>query len=100
MRVLTELLEPVEVETPYGGRVVSYEARGAVWLKLGARRESRRTEAGVSSGIETTRAETRTDPRLVEGRVLRFGGGDWAILGVEPETERPGRTLLKLEKAR
>lgn len=100
LRVLTELLEPVEAETPYGGQVVSYEARGVVWLKLDTRRRRERTEAGVSSGVETVTAETRTDPRLIEGRVLRFGGGDWAILGVEPEAERPGRTILKLEKTR
>jgi hypothetical protein len=100
VRVLTELLEPVEAETPFGGQVVSYEARGAVWLKLGARRGRQRTDAGVSSGVETTTAETRTDPRLVESRVLRFGGGDWAIAGVEPDADRPGRTLLTLEKTR
>lgn len=100
MRSLAELLEPVEAETPYGGRVISYEARGVVWLKPGARRESRRTEAGVSSGVETATAETRTDPRLVEGRVLRFGGGDWSIVRVDPDADRPGRTILTLEKTR
>ena len=28
----------VEIDTPYGGRAVSWEPLGAAWLKLGARR--------------------------------------------------------------
>ena len=100
MRVLTELLEPVEAETLYGGRTVSYEPLGVVWLRLETPRRRDRTEAGVTSAVDTAEAETRTDPRLVEGRVLRFGEGDWRIAAVNPDPDLPGRTILKLEKAR
>lgn len=99
-RMLAELLQPVAAETPYGGQVVSYEALGVVWLKIAVRGQRRQTEAGLTSGVETATAETRTDPRLTEGRVLRFGGNDWTLVGVEPQTERPGRTFLKLETTR
>ncbi|MBU1346631.1 MAG: head-tail adaptor protein [Alphaproteobacteria bacterium] len=100
MRVLTQLLEPVDAETPYGGRVVSFEPLGSVWLRIDGRRRRERTEAGVTSAIEVAKAETRTDPRLVEGRVIRFGGADWAIAAVAGDPDRPGRTTLTLERAR
>lgn len=34
MRLLAELLQAVEAETPYGGQAVSYEPLGCVWLRL------------------------------------------------------------------
>ena len=100
MRLLSELLEPVQAETLYGGRAVSYEPLGVVWLRLEAPRRRERTEAGVTSAIDSAEAETRADPRLVEGRVLRFGGGDWTLAAVNPDPDRPGRTILKLERTR
>ena len=100
MRLLCELLEPVEAETPYGGQAVSYAPLGVAWLRLEASRRRERTEAGVTSAVDTAEAETRTDPRLIEGRVLRFGGGDWRIAAVNADPDRPGRTILKLERAR
>ena len=50
--------------------------------------------------VEAATAETRADPRLVEGRMLRFGGGDWTILMVQTDDARPGRMKLNLERAR
>lgn len=100
MRVVAQLLEPVEAETPYGGRSVTYEPLGTVWLKLAARRRRERTEAGVTSAIEVATAEARTDPRLTEGRVIRFGGADWAIGAVGGDPDRPGRAILSLERSR
>ena len=44
MKVLAELRQGVESETPYGGRAVSWEPLGWAWLKLGARR--RREKSG------------------------------------------------------
>ena len=35
MKVVASLVRPVEAETPYGGRVVSYEPVGSLWLSLG-----------------------------------------------------------------
>ena len=99
-RVLAQLLEPVEAETPYGGRSVSFEPLGSVWLRLEGRRRRERTEAGVTSAIEVATGETRTDPRLTEGRVIRFGGADWTIAAVDADPERPGRTRLGLERSR
>ena len=100
MRVLTELLEPVEAETPYGGRAVSYEPLGSVWLRLDGRRRRERTEAGVTSTVEVATAETRTDPRLTERRVIRFSGAAWVIAGVESDPDRPGRVILNIERTR
>ncbi len=100
MRVLGQLLEPAEAETPFGGRAVSYEALGAVWLRLDGRKRRERTEDGVSSAIEVAVAETRADPRLGEGRVIRFGGGDWVIATVNGDPDRPGRVTLNIERTR
>jgi hypothetical protein len=96
--VLAGLFEVEEAETPYGGMAVTYEPLGHAWLKMGARRRRERTEAGRATSVETTTAETRVDPRLRPGRVLRFGGADWTIVLVEVEAERPGRAKLSLER--
>jgi hypothetical protein len=95
--VLAELFQGVESETPYGGRAVSWEPLGSAWLKLGARRRRERTEAGGARAVETVTAETRSDGRLAEGRVLRFGGGDWRIVSGETVG---GRAILNLERMR
>jgi hypothetical protein len=47
--------------------------------------------------VETVTAETRSDPRLAEGRVLGFGGGDWRIVSGETVG---GRAILNLERVR
>lgn len=100
MKVVAGLHRPVEAETPYGGRVVSYEPVGGVWLALGARRRRERTEGGVTRGVETLAATTRADQRLEPGLVIRFGGADWRIEGVEPDPIKAGRVRLELERAR
>lgn len=100
MRLLAQLLQPVDAETPYGGRAVSYEPLGSVWLRVDGRRERQRTEAGVTSAVEAAAAETRADPRLCSGRVIRFGGADWVIAGVESDPDRPGRVTLNIERTR
>ena len=100
MRLLAQLLEPVAAETPYGGRAVSFEPLGSVWLRLDGRRRRERTEAGVTSSVEVATAETRADPRLTEGRVIRFGGADWTIAAVDGDPDRPGRATLSLERSR
>ena len=97
MRTLAGLFEAVEADTPYGGRSVTYEPVGSAWLKLGARRRRERTEAGVTRGVETVTAETRSDVRLKSGRVLRFGGADWRIVSGETVG---GRAILNLERVR
>lgn len=96
-RVLAGLFEAVQAETPYGGRSVSYEPVGQAWLKLGARRRRERKEADGRRAVETVTAETRADVRLSEGRVLRFGGADWTIVGAEFVG---GRAVLGLERSR
>lgn len=97
MKVLAELLQGVESETPYGGRAVSWEPLGWAWLKLGARRRRERGEPGGLRVVETVTAETRSDPRLTGGRVLGFGGGDWRIVSGETVG---GRAILNLERVR
>ena len=98
MRALAELFQPVEAETPYGGRSVSFEAAGSAWLKCGARRRLERGEGDQRRAVETMGAEARADARLAVGRVLRFGGADWRIVLVEDV--RPGRAKLNLERVR
>lgn len=101
MRVLAELFQPVEAETPAGGRSVSHEALGVVWLALGARRRRERNEEGAAPrGVETLEAVTRADARLTVGRLLRFGGADWGVRMVEAEKPSPGRVTLSLERDR
>jgi len=97
VKVLADLLEGVESETPYGGRAVIWEPLGSAWLKLGARRRREKNEPGGTRAIETVTAETRSDVRLAEGRVLRFGGGDWRIVSGETVG---GRAILNLERIR
>ena len=99
MRVLARIEQPVEGETPYGGQVVTYEHQGMVWLACGARRRRERSDAGQSArAIETMRATCRADGRVIEGRVLRLGGADWTVRGVE--AVEGGRQELDLERAR
>lgn len=98
MRILAGLFQPVEAETPYGGRSVSFEAAGSAWLKCGARRRTERGEGDLRRAVETMGAEARADVRLTVGRVLRFGGADWRIVSVEDV--RPGRAKLDLERVR
>lgn len=97
MKVLAELREGVESETPYGGRAVSWEPLGSAWLKLGARRRREKSEPGGARVVEIVTAETRSDARLAEGRVLGFGGGDWRIVSGETVG---GRAILNLERIR
>jgi len=97
VKVLAELFQGVESETPYGGRAVSWEPLGWAWLKLGARRRREKGEPGGTRAVETVTAETRSDARLAEGRVLRFGGGDWRIVSGETVG---GRAILNLERVR
>ena len=99
-RVLAELLQPVASQTPYGGRVVSYEPLGMVWLKAGTVRRRDRSDGNGTRSVEAMTAEVRADPRLVEGRVLRFRGGDWAVVGGQDVDDRPGRVELLLERGR
>lgn len=97
MKVLAGLFEPLDGETPYGGRSVTWEPLGSAWLKLGARRRRERSEAGGLRAVETVTAETRADLRLAPGRMLRFGGGDWRIVSGETVG---GRAILNLERRR
>lgn len=97
MKTLAGLFEPLETETPYGGRSVTWEPLGSAWLKPGARRRRERSEAGALRAVETVTAETRADVRLTPGRMLRFGGGDWRIVSGETVG---GRAILNLERRR
>lgn len=95
MRVLAELVEGLESQTPYGGRAVSWEPVGSAWLKLGPRRRREKSEPGGARVTEMMTAETRADGRLVPERVLRFGGADWRIRAVETVG---GQAILNLER--
>lgn len=100
MRVLADLLAPVETETAQGGRTRTYEPLGVVWLAPGRRRRRERAEAGVIRGLETMTAETRADGRLTPGRLLRWGGADWTITATTPGEGAGPRMTLELERSR
>lgn len=95
MRVLAELVEGLESQTPYGGRAVSWEPIGSTWLKPGPRRRRERSEPGGARVTEVMTAEARADSRLAPERVLRFGGADWRIRSVETVG---GQAILNLER--
>jgi hypothetical protein len=95
--LLAQVFEVIEAETPYGGRSLTYELIGSAWLRAGPTRRRDRSEAGTSTAVETVTAESRPDPRLTAGRVLRFGGGDWLIISGEPAN---CRSILNLERTR
>jgi hypothetical protein len=97
VKALAELFQVVEAETPYGGRAATYEPVGYAWLKTGARRRRERSGPDGAQTVETVVAETRSDPRLSMGRVLRFGGADWRIAGADSVG---GRAILTLERMR
>jgi len=100
VKVVASVVRAVGAETPYGGRAVSYESVGSLWLSLGARRRRERTEGGVTRGVETLSATVRADPRLAEELVVRFGGADWGVVGIEADPKAAGRVRLNLERAR
>jgi hypothetical protein len=95
VKILASLFEPLEAETPYGGRSVTWLPLGSAWLKPGPRRRRERVEAGGLRRVETVAAETRADARLTVGRMLRFGGGDWRIVSGETVG---GQAILNLER--
>ncbi len=96
--VLAELLEPVEAETPYGGRSTTYLPVGPVWLRPKSVSARARVVAEREHSTARRTVEAREDGRLTVGRVLRFGGGDWRIRAAEPV--RFGWVALDLEAAR
>ena len=99
MRRLAELHQPVEQETPFGGRSVGLEPVGVVWIEILRRRRRERSEVGTGPRLrEAIDVEARSDPRLTVGRILRLDGGDWRIGVVAPETPKPGRMTLTLER--
>jgi hypothetical protein len=101
MRILAELFEPIESETPMGGRAVSYQPLGVVWLACAATRRRERADANAGPlMIETLSAVTRADDRLEVGRVLRFRGHDWRIVRSDADQPRAGRMSLNLERTR
>lgn len=97
-KVLVELLEPVEAETPYGGRSTTYLPLGQVWLSPKSVSARERVVAEREHSTARRTVEAREDGRLTVGRVLRFGGGDWRIGAVE--TVRFGWVQIDLEAAR
>ena len=98
MRKLAELLARVEGVTAQGGRAVSYEPLGFVWIAPGPVRRGLRTGGeGVAEVLSRT-AECRVDARLTEGRLLRWDGADWRIALVDEAA--PGRARLMLERDR
>lgn len=97
-KILAELLEPVEAETPYGGRSTTYLPLGLVWLRPKSASERERVVADRAHSTARRTLEAREDGRLTVGRVLRFGGGDWRIRAVE--AVRFGWVEIGLEAAR
>ena len=49
----------------------------------------------VSRVSEVMKAEVRADPRLSEGLLVRFGGGDKTVTGLDPAGAVSGQGILK-----
>ena len=99
LRRLAELYQSVEQETPFGGRSVGLEPVGVVWIEILRRRRRERSEAGVEPRKhEAIDVESRTDPRLSVGRVLRLDGADWRIVLIADDAPKVGRATLTLER--
>lgn len=83
--ILAEVVEAVEAETPYGGRSVSWQEHGQVWLGPGREQPAEIVEDGRARLRPRMEAAARRDGRLVVGRSLRFRGGVWRIRSLGPD---------------
>jgi len=99
LRTLAVLEALSEAETVFGGRSRTWTEVGAVWVDL---RPAGHREAGdgVARPIltETAEVEARTGV-AARGMRLKAGGEPWRIVAVQPAGPRPGRMILKLERA-
>jgi hypothetical protein len=78
VRILAELLEAVEEETPYGGHAVSFAPLGPVWMKVDGRRRRERTEAGGPGVVEGAAAEVGAFLSVASKAAERSIGKRWA----------------------
>jgi len=99
LRTLAVLEALSEAETGVGGRSRNWTEVAAVW---GDRRPAGHREAGDGAArpilTETAEAEARTGV-AARGMRLKAGGEPWRIVAVQPARPRPGRMILKLERA-
>jgi len=99
LRTLAVLEALSEAETVFGGRSRTWTEVGAVWVDL---RPAGHREAGDGAArpilTETAEVEARTGV-AARGMRLKAGGEPWRIVAVQPAGPRPGRMILKLERA-
>lgn len=99
LRTLAVLEALSEAETVFGGRSRTWAEVAAVWVDLrpGGHREA---DDGARRPVltETAEAEARTGV-AARGMRLKAGGEPWRIVAVQPGRPRPGRMILKLERA-
>ena len=99
LRTLAVLEALSEAETVFGGRSRTWTEVAAVWVDL---RPAGHREAGDGAMrpvlTETAEAEARTGV-ATRGMRLKAGGEPWRIVAVQPARPRPGRMILKLERA-
>ncbi len=99
LRTLAVLETHSEAETVFGGRSRTWTEVAAVWVDL---RPAGHREAGDDARrpilTETAEAEARAGV-AARGMRLKAGGEPWRIVAVQPGRPRPGRMILKLERA-
>lgn len=99
LRTLSVLEALSQAETVFGGRSRTWTEVAAVWIDL---RPAGHREAGDGGTrpvlTETAEAEARTGV-AARGMRLKAGGEPWRIVAVQPGRPRPGRMILKLERA-
>jgi len=99
LRTLAVLEALSQAETVFGGRSRSWTEVAAVWVDL---RPAGHREAGDGAArpilTETAEAEARSGV-AARGMRLKAGGEPWRIVAVQPGRPRPGRMILKLERA-
>lgn len=99
LRTLAVLEALSQAETVFGGRSRTWAEVAAVWVDL---RPAGHREAGDGATrpilTETAEAEARSGV-AARGMRLKADGEPWRIVAVQPGRPRPGRMILKLERA-
>ncbi len=98
LRRLARLEAPVESETPFGGRTVSWEPAADLWVAMSPMRARDVAQGGVARTVAVARAEAREHPAAEAGMRLELDGMVWRVAAVDRAGAEPGRMILHIEK--
>ncbi len=99
LRTLAVLEAASEAETVFGGRSRTWTQVAAVWVDLQPAGHREAGDGGTRPVLtETAEAQARSGV-AARGMRLKAGGEPWRVVAVLPGRPRPGRMILKLERA-